>query len=69
MSLLRTLRKLILGETWLLPLGVAVVALAAGLVLKPLLSGAWEHAGGFILLAGVAVVLLASVSASARPRP
>jgi membrane protein implicated in regulation of membrane protease activity len=69
MSLLRTLRKLILGETWLLPLGVAAVAVAAGLVLKPLLSDFWHHAGGFILLAGVAVVLLASVSASARPRP
>jgi hypothetical protein len=68
MTLLRTLRKLILGETWTLPLGVAATLLLAGLVVKPLLGDAWRHAGGFILLAGILVVLVASVAASAGRR-
>jgi uncharacterized membrane protein len=62
------LRRLVLGETWLLPAGVVAVVLAAALVAKPLLPGAWHHVGGFVLLAGVAGVLVASVSVSARPR-
>jgi hypothetical protein len=68
MSLLRTLRKLILGETWTLPLGVAAVLLAAVLVVRPLLHDTWRHAGGFLLLAGVAAVLVVSVSRSAGGR-
>ena len=62
MSTLRTLRKLVLGETWLLPVGVAAVLLTAALVVRPLLDGAWEHAGGFVLLAGVLAVLSASLA-------
>jgi hypothetical protein len=54
-------RKLILGETWGLPLGITVVVLVAGLVVKPLMGDAWESAGGFVLLAGVLGVLLRSV--------
>jgi hypothetical protein len=67
MRILRQLRKMVLGETWLLPLGVAAVVLGGALIVRPLLSGAWEHAGGFVILAGIAVVLLVSVAASARP--
>lgn len=65
MTLLRTLRLLILGETWLLPAGVAVVLLAAaGLrVLEPRL---WRSFGGVVLLAGVAAVLALSVRRSAE---
>ena len=67
MRVLREVRKLVLGETWLLPLGVAAVVLASALVVRPLLGDAWEHAGGFVLLAGIVVVLVVSVAASARP--
>ena len=62
MSLLKTLRKLILGETWLLPAGLAVCLLVCGLVLKPALGGGWSSAGGFVLLAGVLATVLAAVS-------
>lgn len=68
MSLLRTLRKLLLGETWVVPLGIGAVVLGAAVLVRPLLGDAWEHAGGFVLLAGVVVVLLAGVASSARPR-
>lgn len=67
MSTLRTLKKLLLGETWLLPLGLATVLIAAAILSH--LLGAWDTIGGFILLAGVLAVLLASVARAARPRP
>jgi hypothetical protein len=57
----KALRKLILGETWLLPGGVAVLMLGSGLILKPLLDSSWRDAGGPILAAGVVALLLASV--------
>lgn len=66
MRQLRTARKLILGETWLLPAGIAAVALVVAFVVRPLGGGAWHHAGGFVLLAGVLVVLAASVARSGR---
>ena len=61
------LRKLVLGETWTLPLGVAVV-LVAGLLLDAAFGDDawWRHAGGFVLLAGVLVAL--SVSLPRRGR-
>jgi hypothetical protein len=68
MSTLRTLKKLLLGETWLLPVGLAAVLLTCALVIRPLAPHAWQQIGGLVLLAGVVVVLLASVgSAVARP--
>jgi uncharacterized membrane protein len=68
MTVLRQLRRIGLGETWLLPLGVAAVVLVAALVVRPLLGDAWDQAGGFVLLAGVVVVLVGSVAVTARPR-
>jgi hypothetical protein len=67
MSLLRALKKLLLGETWLLPAGVAV-AIGASVLVRHLLGDRWHDVGGFVLLAGVAVALLASVAVSSRPR-
>ena len=64
MSTLRTLKKLLLGETWLLPLGIAAVLVAAG-ILSDVLE-AWDTIGGFLILAGVLAVLLASVAIPAR---
>jgi hypothetical protein len=67
MSVLRTLKKLVLGETWILPLGL-VVAVAVSLLGRALLDDTWHAAGGFVLLAGVACVLVTAVAAGARPR-
>jgi hypothetical protein len=68
MSTLRALKALVLGETWLLPLGVGAVLVIAALVVRPLMGGAWERGGGLVVLAGVLAVLLASVARGARPR-
>ena len=65
MSTLRTIKKLILGETWILPVSLAITLAAAGL-LRPL--AVWAHLGGFILLAAVLLILLASTNRSARKR-
>jgi hypothetical protein len=56
------LRKLVLGETWSLPLGVALV-LVCGLVLDAAFGDDrwWHHAGGFLLLAGVVATLVLSL--------
>jgi uncharacterized membrane protein YcjF (UPF0283 family) len=68
MSTLRTLKKLILGETWILPIGLAITLAGGGLVLRPFANSDWPHLGGLLLLVGVLVVLLASVNRSARRR-
>jgi hypothetical protein len=64
--LIRTLRKLVLGETWVLPIGVAVAVGCAG-VLRALAgdAGWWRDGGGFVLLA---LVLVALLVAAGRPR-
>jgi hypothetical protein len=67
MSRLRTFKKLLLGETWLLPAGVAV-AIGASVLVRHLLGDRWHDVGGFVLLAGVALALLTSVAFSSRPR-
>jgi len=59
-----TLRKLVLGETWTLPIGVALAVGACALLEH--VGGKWWHdAGGFVLLA---LVLLALLAAVRRPR-
>ena len=68
MTTLRTLKQLLLGETWLLPLGIAAVVATAALLVRPVAAGAWRHGGGFVLLAGVLAVLLASVASATRRR-
>jgi hypothetical protein len=66
-SVLRELRKLVLGETWVLPLGVAAL-LAASLVLRAVAPDLWEDAGGFLLLSGVVGLLVAASAGSASRR-
>lgn len=62
MSFLRALRRMILGETWTLPAGVAAV-LVCGAVLRAVSGpeGWWHSAGGpamvMLLLAVLAVSL------------
>jgi hypothetical protein len=54
------LRKLVLGETWTLPLGVAITLLA-GVALDAAGPGWWHRAGGFVLLGGALAALVASL--------
>lgn len=63
MSTLRTLKKLVLGETWILPCGVALLLVLSALI-RPL--AAWPDFGGPVLLAGVVLILLVSVGRTAR---
>jgi hypothetical protein len=67
-TLLSTLRKLILGETWTLPAGITAVVLVTAFVVRPLMDDSWAHAGGFVLLGGACAVLLLSVALSAGSR-
>jgi hypothetical protein len=66
MTSLRTLKKLLFGETWRLPLGVAMAVAVTGLLVRGGATSA--RLGGFVLLAGVLIVLLFSVAGSARPK-
>jgi hypothetical protein len=61
MTTLRALKKLLLGETWILPLGLATVLVATALLRH-------ERGHGLVLLAGVVLVLGASVMRGARRR-
>jgi hypothetical protein len=54
------LRKLVLGETWTLPLGVGATLLV-GLALDAAGPGWWDSAGGFVLLAGALATLAAAL--------
>jgi hypothetical protein len=66
---MRALRKLVLGETWTLPLGV-LATLALALTLDWVADDAawWERGGGFIVLACVLVVLALSLAPARRRR-
>jgi hypothetical protein len=65
MTTLRALKKLLLGETWLVPLGVAAAVAVTGLLLRG--GAASARLGGFVLLVGVLALLVLSVARSARP--
>ena len=67
MTTLRTLKKLVLGETWILPLGIASMLVAAALI-RHADPSAWRHLGPIVLVAAVVLVLYASVARSARRR-
>jgi hypothetical protein len=66
---IRTLRKLVLGETWALPLGVALAVGAAALLHAAAGHAAWwRDGGGFVLLALVVAALLVAVGRPSRGR-
>jgi hypothetical protein len=67
MTVLRTLKKLLFGETWVLPAGL-LAAFAVSLLARRALDGHWTRLGGFVVLAGVTVVLVAAVARTARRR-
>ena len=55
---MRALRKLVLGETWAVPAGVALT-LALALVLEAVHAGDW---GGFAILGAAVATLVASLA-------
>jgi hypothetical protein len=58
----RTLRKLILGETWTLPLGVAATIAAGALLDAGFGDGSvWHRGGGWALFVLLAATLAAAV--------
>jgi hypothetical protein len=57
---IRSLRKLVLGETRTVPVGV-LVTLAVALVLDAAGPGWWERAGGSVVLGGALLTLVASL--------
>jgi hypothetical protein len=62
-ALLASLRSLVFGETWAIPLGVAV-SVAAALALRDVLpEHVWASAGGFFLAALVALTLVVALRA------
>jgi hypothetical protein len=63
MSTLRTLKKLLLGETWIVPLGLALTLAAAAA-----LGSIETWLGGTVLVVGVLAVALGSVSRTSRRR-
>jgi hypothetical protein len=67
-SLLSSLRRLILGETWSIPVGVGASLGLAVLIRAWLPTAAWQAAGGFCLAAFVLGVLAFSLRATPRAR-
>ncbi|MCW2957280.1 MAG: hypothetical protein JWP18_83 [Solirubrobacterales bacterium] len=67
MSALWTLRKLMLGETWALPVGL-VLTLGGSALLRHVTPGFWHAAGPALLPVGVVFVLVLAVMRSLPPR-
>jgi hypothetical protein len=60
-ALLSSLRHLILGETWTIPLGVGASLALAVLVRAVVSAQAWHTAGGFVLAVLIATALTISL--------
>jgi hypothetical protein len=59
---MRALRKLVLGETWVLPIGIAIAVGVAGILSAVAGSADWfQDAGGFVLLALLGGAFVASL--------
>jgi hypothetical protein len=63
-TLLVSLRRLILGETWTIPIGVCLAVGLALLIRAMLPHGAWQPAGGFALASFVLATLACSLTRS-----
>jgi hypothetical protein len=66
-TFLRTLRKLVLGETWILPAGVAASVIAAAVAREVAgVDGWFADSGGWLLLGLLAVAFAVAVLRSGR---
>lgn len=65
MNVVQTARKAVFGETWALPIAVALLIGAAEL-LRQAAPRLWHDAGGLLLLAGTACVLVTLVQRGRR---
>jgi hypothetical protein len=65
-TLVKSVRRKILGETRVIPLGVATTILLAYLAHGLLPDGEWETAGAFALAAATIVTLVLSLPADVR---
>jgi hypothetical protein len=59
-ALLESLRSLIFGETWTIPIGVALTLVTALVLRATLPAHVWTRDGGFMLAGLVAVTLAVS---------
>jgi hypothetical protein len=64
MGFLRSLRSLIFGETWTVPIGVGTALVTALLARSALPDRAWTQAGGFVIAALVVATLALSLRRS-----
>jgi CBS-domain-containing membrane protein len=62
---LGSLRSLLFGETWTIPLGVAVMLATALLLRASVPAHTWSHAGGFVIAALLTATLAISWRGSA----
>ena len=60
--ILASLRRLIFGETWTIPAGVAAALALAGILRAALPEHAWRNIGGFCLAALVIAALAWSLA-------
>jgi hypothetical protein len=67
--LLTSLRRLIFGETWTIPLGVGAALALAVLIRAALPETAWQTVGGFCLAASIVAALAYSLRRAPRERP
>ena len=67
MKVLRGVRSLVLGETWILSISVAVLA-GTAILLDALVPELWSDAGAELLLVAVPAVLVVTVRRTAGRR-
>ena len=65
-ALLRSLRSLIFGETWTIPLGVGAAVVVTALLRSAFPEQLWDEVGGFVLAGLIAATLVGSISRSSR---
>ena len=65
-ALLRSLRSLIFGETWTVPLGVGAAIVITALLRSAFPEHLWDEIGGFVLAGLIAATLIGAISRSSR---
>jgi len=62
----RELHKLLFGETWVLPIGIAV-AIGAAALIETFAGAWWTDAGGFVVLGLVGIAVTVATLPARRP--